>query len=112
LNTPEDVDPILATVQPVALVWDLDNTRPGDWSIIQKLRGFPKYSQLPLLLFQENIVGKQTAGGRVTNILLKPAGKPALQHILDLIPQTSQQGGLDCDDLKLWRTTDLISGSG
>ena len=50
------------------------NARPGDWSIVQKLRSHPQYCQLPLLIFHENIVDKLSGGSRLTNLLLKPAG--------------------------------------
>ncbi len=107
----EDLEPILRQSKPVALAWDLDNARPGDWSIIQKLRSFPQFVQLPLLLFQENI-GRPTGGSRVTNVVLKPAGKQTLQHVLDMLPQTLERGEIwiiDDDPQALKYYHDLIS---
>ena len=92
LSNLEDLDLLLQKGQPAALAWDLDNARPADWSLVQKLRSYPQYCQLPLLLFQENVVGKLSAGSRVTNVLLKPAGKQMLQHILDMLPQIKPYG--------------------
>ncbi len=88
----DDIDRALEAGRPAALAWDLENARPGDWSIVQKLRGYPQYCQLPLLLYQENVREKIPGGSRVTNVILKPAGKNTLQHVLDLLPQTLQRG--------------------
>jgi AraC-like DNA-binding protein len=100
--------------KPFALAWDLENARPGDWSIVQKLRSYSQYCQLPLLLFQENIVDQFPGGSRMTNVLLKPAGKQMLQHILNLLPQAMQQGEIwivDDDPLALKYYRELISES-
>jgi signal transduction histidine kinase/DNA-binding LacI/PurR family transcriptional regulator/AraC-like DNA-binding protein len=88
----DDVDHALQTGRPAALAWDLEHSRPGDWSIIQKLRRYPQFCQLPLLLYQEMIGEKISAGSRLTNVVLKPAGAHTLQHVLDLLPQALQRG--------------------
>jgi len=114
LGRPDDFDRIIQRGKPVALAWDLENSRPGDWSIVQKLRSYSQYAQLPLLLFQENIAGKLSGGSRLTNVLLKPAGKQMLQHVLNLLPQTVQGGEIwivDDDPQALKYYQDLISGS-
>jgi signal transduction histidine kinase/DNA-binding LacI/PurR family transcriptional regulator/AraC-like DNA-binding protein len=87
-----DVDQILLAGRPVALAWDLEHSRPGDWSIIQKLRRNPQFCQLPLLLYQGTIAEKTTADSRLTNVVLKPAGAHTLRHVLDLLPQALQRG--------------------
>ena len=92
LGHSEDLDSQVAGRRPVALAWDLENARPGDWSIVQKLRSNSQYCQLPLLIFHENILDKLSVGSRLTNVLLKPAGKQMLQHILNMLPQALQRG--------------------
>ncbi len=92
LGNLEALEPLIGRSRPTALAWDLDNARPGDWSIVQKLRCDAQYCQLPLLLYQEKMAGKPGNGARVTNVLLKPAGKQVLVHILDLLPQAIQHG--------------------
>ena len=92
LGTLDDFDLIVRKGKPVALAWNLENARPGDWSIIQKIRRYSQYCQLPLLLFQENMVGEPSRESSLTNVLLKPAGKQMLQHVLNLLPQTAQRG--------------------
>jgi signal transduction histidine kinase/DNA-binding LacI/PurR family transcriptional regulator/AraC-like DNA-binding protein len=92
LGNLEDVDHALQNGRPAALAWDLEHSRPGDWSIIQQLRRYPQFCQLPLLLYQENLGENISAGSRLTNIVLKPAGTHTLQHVLDLLPQALQRG--------------------
>jgi signal transduction histidine kinase/DNA-binding LacI/PurR family transcriptional regulator/AraC-like DNA-binding protein len=88
----EDVDQGVKYGRPVALAWDLENARPGDWSIVQRLRSYAQYSQLPLLLFQEKVAEKISGGNRMTNVLLKPAGKQVLENILNFLPQAAPLG--------------------
>ncbi len=110
----EDINSIIQQSRPVALAWDLENARPGDWSIVQRLRGFSQYCQLPLLLFHENIVSDLSSGSKVTNVLLKPAGKQMIQHVLSLLPQAVQQGEIwiiDDDPQALNYYQELISAS-
>jgi signal transduction histidine kinase/AraC-like DNA-binding protein/CheY-like chemotaxis protein len=92
LGTLEDFDLIIQRGKPVALAWDLENARPGDWSIVQKIRSYPQYCQLPLLLFQENPVEQSSRESSLTNVLLKPAGKQMLQHVLNLLPEAAPRG--------------------
>ena len=110
----DDFEQINRQGKPVALAWDLENARPGDWSIVQKLRSHPQYCQLPLLIFHENIVDKVSGGSRLTNILLKPAGTQMIQHVLSLLPQAMQRGEIwiiDDDPQALKYYQDLISAS-
>ena len=62
------------------------------WSIVQKLRSYPQYCKLPLLLFQENALGNSSGESSLTNVLLKPAGKLMLEHVLNLLPQAAPSG--------------------
>ena len=110
----DDVHLVLSDGKPVALAWDLENARPGDWSIVQKMRSYSQFGHIPLLLFQNHIGDKVTEGSRITNIILKPAGKQTLQHILDLLPQTLQSGEIwiiDDDPQALKYYQALISSS-
>ena len=108
LGTLDDLDPITQQGKPIALAWDLENARPGDWSIVQKIRSYSQYCQLPLLLFQENLVGQPSRESSLTNVLLKPAGKQMLQHVLNLLPQAAPRGEIwiiddDLQALKYYR---------
>jgi signal transduction histidine kinase/DNA-binding LacI/PurR family transcriptional regulator/AraC-like DNA-binding protein len=114
LGTPDDFELIIQQGKPVALAWDLENARPGDWSIVQKIRSYSQYCQLPLLLFQENLVGQASRESSLTNILLKPAGKQMLQHVLNLLPLVAPQGEIwiiDDDQQALKYYQELIHDS-
>lgn len=116
LDSMDDLDRILQQGHPVALAWDLKNSRPGDWSIVQRLRSYTQYSQLPLLLYQDEIcfTDKTCIGSRVTNVLLKPARKQTLQHVLDLLPQTRPHGEIwivDDDPQALKYYQELLTSS-
>ncbi len=114
LGTIDDIEKSLQHGKPVGLAWDLENARPGDWSIVQKLRSYSQYCQLPLLIIHENIGGMLSGGSRLTNVLLKPAGKQMLQHVLNLLPQAVQRGEIwiiDDDPQALKYYQELISGS-
>ncbi len=114
LGTLDDFDQVVQLGKPVALAWDLENARPGDWSIVQKIRSYSQYCQLPLLLFQENMVGKFAGERNLTNVLLKPAGKQMVQHILNLLPQTTPRGEIwiiDDDPQALEYYQELIGDS-
>ena len=89
INHRDEVEALLSEARPAAVAWDLENTRPGDWSIIQQLRGHAEYADLPLLLFQGH---GQAERSPVTNVILKPVGKQTLQHVLDLLPQAPPHG--------------------
>jgi signal transduction histidine kinase/DNA-binding LacI/PurR family transcriptional regulator/AraC-like DNA-binding protein len=112
LGSLENIDSIIRQERPVALAWDLENARPGDWSIVQKLRSYSQFCQLPLLLYHENIAGGLSSGSKVTNVLLKPAGKQMVQHVLSLLPQALRQGEIwiiDDDPQALNYYQELIS---
>ena len=49
----EDLDALLARVQPIALAFDLTgaSVTPDDWALVQRLRGHPRLSRLPLMLY-------------------------------------------------------------
>ena len=114
LGTLDDFDLIVQLGKPVALAWDLENARPGDWSIVQKIRSYSQYCQLPLLLFQENMMGKLSGERNLTNVLLKPAGKQMVQHVLNLLPQAAPRGEIwiiDDDPQALEYYRELISDS-
>ena len=114
LGSLDDIELCNQFGKPVALAWDLENARPGDWTIVQKLRSVSQYCQMPLLIIHENIDGMLSGGSRLTNVLLKPAGKEMLQHVLNLLPQAAQRGEIwiiDDDPQALKYYQDMISAS-
>ena len=114
LGSSDALDRLAVEGLPVALAWDLENPRPGDWSIVQRLRSHSQYCQLPLLIFHEDILDKLSGGSRLTNVLLKPAGKQMLEHVLNLLPEALQRGEIwiiDDDPQALRYYQELIGAS-
>ena len=114
LENMDNIEQSLKHGKPIALAWNLENARPGDWSVVQKLRGYSQFCQMPLLIIHENIGGMLSGKNRLTNVLLKPAGKQILQHVLDLLPQAVQRGEIwviDDDPHALKYYQEMISSS-
>ncbi len=51
----------------MALAWDLSTARPGDWSLVRRLRHYPRLAQAPFILYGKEIA--ETAGAEA-----QPAG--------------------------------------
>ena len=75
LRTSDDVDAVLAQVQPVALAWDLSNASPSDWATVRRLRNHPRLCQSPFILYGHEQIG-------LTSFVAKPASG---QVLLDAI---------------------------
>jgi len=81
----DDLQKLLATIHPAALVWDLAHADPADWTVIQQLRRYPQVCQAPFILYgQERDEAPNLTIG-VTGILSKPLnGKTLLEAIESL----------------------------
>lgn len=47
----DELDVALSSTSPVAIAWDLSQSKPGDWNIIRRLRSHSKYSLVPVLIY-------------------------------------------------------------
>jgi YesN/AraC family two-component response regulator len=89
-------------VQPVALAWDLEHARPGDWAIIQQVRSHPQMCQIPFMLFRKDARGDapptaaaDAAGAaRMTNILIKPLKAKTLADLIQSLQPTPAGGAI------------------
>jgi signal transduction histidine kinase/AraC-like DNA-binding protein/CheY-like chemotaxis protein len=81
LRAGEDWEAALAGIHPVALAWDLSDTKPGDWTIARRFRMHPLLSQAPVILYGQ---AKRETGNEValtlglTSFLDKSAGVQGL----------------------------------
>jgi signal transduction histidine kinase/DNA-binding LacI/PurR family transcriptional regulator/AraC-like DNA-binding protein/CheY-like chemotaxis protein len=75
LRASDNVDAVLAQVQPAALAWDLTRASPSDWAMVRRLRNHPRLSQSPLILYGHEQIG-------LANFVTKPASG---QVLLDAI---------------------------
>lgn len=68
----DDLTALLATVQPVALAWDLAQAHLSDWTLIQHIRSLPQLCQLPFILYGGALPTESDAAVGLTNFLVKP----------------------------------------
>lgn len=105
---------VLEEGKPVALAWDLENARPGDWFLVLKLRSHAPFCQIPLLLFHDSLKGSLDGRSGLTNILPKPLGNELVLQVLNLLPQNVQKGEIwiiDDDPQALKYYQELIGAS-
>lgn len=89
----------VASLQPVALAWDLEHAMPGDWAIIQQVRTHPQLCQIPFLLFRKEASADETPSTRLTNILIKPLKAKTLADLIESVrPPTAGGTILIVDD--------------
>jgi AraC-like DNA-binding protein len=88
---------VLADVRPAALVWDLADAAPADWSLIQRLRGFQQVFQAPFIIYDREHDAAPAAGA--IGILSKPLnGASLLEAIESLRPAETGGPVLIVDD--------------
>lgn len=81
LRAGDDLEVVLADVQPIALAWDLVDADPGDWAIVRRLRNHPRLSQVPFILYGQmpkGELGEATLAIGLTSFVGKPANSQAL----------------------------------
>jgi signal transduction histidine kinase/AraC-like DNA-binding protein len=92
LRASDDLDSVLARIQPAALAWDLSGAHPGDWAMLCRLRNHPRLCRSPFILYGQERLG-------LTSFLAKPAAGPALLEAINaLCPATGAGPILIVDD--------------
>ncbi|MCW5850763.1 MAG: helix-turn-helix domain-containing protein [Anaerolineae bacterium] len=90
-----DLAASLRETQPLALAWDVAHASPGEWALIQQLRGHPQFSRLPFIFFGQE---SQAAMG-ITSVLIKPVNSQALVDAMrDLASVEATRAILVVDD--------------
>ncbi len=119
ITSGRDFDALLAPVEGqgedrhfVAIAWDLSAASAGDWALVQQIQAHPQLCQLPLLLFgrvdELTAPESERAGGRVTQVMIKPlGGDTLLEAVKRLLPDDVSGLVLAVDDdpqaLELYR---------
>jgi signal transduction histidine kinase/AraC-like DNA-binding protein/ABC-type sugar transport system substrate-binding protein len=82
----EPVERLFASVQPVALVCNVDQASPQDWALIEQIRAHAQGRNLPYLLYSPRDVS--AAGGAwLTRVLVKPLrSSQLLELVSDISP--------------------------
>ncbi len=74
-----DLADLLQKYRPRALAWDIANATAEDWTIIERLRGYPDYCHIPFILYSRDA---DEASAAYTSILTKPVNaKTLIEHI-------------------------------
>jgi len=99
LKAGDDVDGMLAGIQPTLVAWDLSHVSTGDWMVIQRLCRHPYLSQVPFLLYGQEQGDKSVLPVGLTNLVTKPvSGKTLLEAINALRPPRAVGPILIVDD--------------
>jgi signal transduction histidine kinase/AraC-like DNA-binding protein/ABC-type sugar transport system substrate-binding protein len=89
LQPEDDIQTLFASLRPAAIAWDLAQASNEHWSIVQKIRSFPQWAQLPMILYNQDEDPGTTA---LTSFVLKPLEREALQEALLVLRPTSMVG--------------------
>jgi len=91
----DDLETALSNTKPVALAWDLSNARPGDWTIVRRLRHYPALCQAPFILYGQ--LADEEMG--MTGFVVKSANtKTLLDAIIAMSPTQATGPVLIVDD--------------
>jgi signal transduction histidine kinase/DNA-binding LacI/PurR family transcriptional regulator/AraC-like DNA-binding protein len=84
----------LEPAQPIALAWDLEHARPGDWNIVQQIRSHPRLSNIPFILFRTESAEAEAAPPRLTNIFTKPFSAQTLSELIQSLQPAAAGGSI------------------
>jgi AraC-like DNA-binding protein len=88
----DDLATLLATVQPVALAWDLAQANLSDWTLIQQIRSLPQLCQLPFILYGEEATRSSDITVGLTNFLVKPLSREILLETINAMRPPGARG--------------------
>lgn len=86
LQAGDDLDVVLAEVQSAVLAWDLSSARPGDWTMVRRLRNHPRLCRSPFILYGQAQTGNAALTVGLTSFTVKPAND---QTLLDIVNATA-----------------------
>ncbi len=95
LQNTDDLDAALDQANPVAIAWDLSNAKPGDWTLVRRIRNYPRLGQAPFILYGQ-LPDSQVG---MTGFLTKSANTASLHEaILAMKPSQATGPVLIVDD--------------
>jgi signal transduction histidine kinase/AraC-like DNA-binding protein/DNA-binding LacI/PurR family transcriptional regulator len=83
LQITDPLDKLFEEVQPAALAWDLACANPSQWSLIERLRGYPVISQIPFLVYGSGQIQHDEAPQGLTSFVLKPVSAKNLLEAIE-----------------------------
>jgi signal transduction histidine kinase/AraC-like DNA-binding protein len=90
LQPGDNLEQVLAEVQPKALAWDLAHASPGDWMMAQQIRNHPQLCQLPFILFGQE--QDEKCASVVTGVVTKPLGGQTLVDMIEALRPPAVSG--------------------
>jgi AraC-like DNA-binding protein/DNA-binding response OmpR family regulator len=102
LRRSDDLEAVLADVQPRTLAWDLAGASPADWALVRRLRHYPNLVRVPFILYGQHLQGQDkepalTVG--LTSFVAKPSGgQTLLEAIIAICPVQASGPILIVDD--------------
>jgi signal transduction histidine kinase/DNA-binding LacI/PurR family transcriptional regulator/AraC-like DNA-binding protein/CheY-like chemotaxis protein len=88
LQSTDDLEAVLNKANPVAIAWDLSNAKPGDWTIVRRIRNYPRLGQAPFILYGQ--LAETQVG--MTGFLTKSANTSSLHEAILAMKQSQATG--------------------
>jgi signal transduction histidine kinase/DNA-binding LacI/PurR family transcriptional regulator/AraC-like DNA-binding protein len=88
LKNTDDLDNLLINANPVAIAWDLSNAKPGDWTLVRRIRNYPRLGQAPFILYGQ----LDDAQVSLTGFLTKSANTTSLHDAIIAMKPTQGTG--------------------
>jgi signal transduction histidine kinase/DNA-binding LacI/PurR family transcriptional regulator/AraC-like DNA-binding protein len=112
LASGDDLDGVLAQVQPAAVAWDLSHACPGDWTLIRRLYNHPRLRQFPFILYGQAQPGDATPAVGLTSFAVKPMLERSLLDVINGAAPSASTGSIlvvDDDARARERYRDILS---
>jgi signal transduction histidine kinase/DNA-binding LacI/PurR family transcriptional regulator/AraC-like DNA-binding protein len=94
LQASDDLDAVLAEVQPAAVAWDLSHTCPGDWTLIRRLHNHPRSRQFPFILYGRAQPEDAALPISLTGFTVKPVLERSLLDMINATAPSASTGSI------------------
>jgi len=78
LQPGDNLEQVLARVQPAALAWDMVEATPQDWATIRRLRQHPHWGQMPFIMYGQGRADEAGLDLGLTGFVTKPVSPQTL----------------------------------
>jgi len=93
ISNQEELEAALANTKPMAVAWDILNSRPGDWNLVRRLRYHPGLSLAPFILYGQLSVAESESPRLALGMTGFVAKSPTPQTVLDAMHVFCPAGG-------------------
>jgi signal transduction histidine kinase/AraC-like DNA-binding protein/DNA-binding LacI/PurR family transcriptional regulator len=92
LHITDPLDKLFEEVQPAALAWDLACANASQWSLVERLRGYPGINHIPFLVYGPGQLQRDEAPLGLTSFVLKPVHAKSLLEALETMRPIAIEG--------------------